>query len=72
MQGQGGATCNTCGKSGHFSKVCLSNKRSQGKPSQFQKEAAASDNLDNCALFIGNKNIWYPGVLIEKKAKFEV
>ena len=48
--------------------MCRS-KRSQGKSSQEQQEAAASDNIDNCALFIGNKNIWYPGVLIEKKAK---
>ena len=66
-----GATCQTCGMTGHFSKVCLSRKKkSQVNESQ---EAAASDNVDNCALFIGNKNnILYSSVLIEKKANYEI
>ena len=56
---------------GHCSKVCLSRKKkSQVNESQ---EAAASDNVDNCALFIGNKNnILYSSVLIEKKANYEI
>ena len=36
-----------------------------------KKDGDGDDNIDNFALFVGNKNIWYPGVLIEKKAKFE-
>ena len=62
-----GVTCDHCGKTGHLSKVCFSKKsQGQGKTPQ---DAAVSDNVDNCSLFIRNKDMLYSGVLIEKEAK---
>ena len=62
-----GVTCDHCGKTGHLSKVCFSKKsQGQGKTPQ---DAAVSDNVDNCSLFIRNKDMLYSGVLIGKEAK---
>ena len=64
-----GTTCRSCGKIGHFAKVCRS--RSYNKPqvksqSAVTSEAANYDSMDNCALFINNKDFVYPRVFIEK------
>ena len=70
-----GQTCSACGKVGHFSKVCRSSNTSSKKSSGQSKaqdnssnNAAITDSTDNCALFIDNKNIIYPSVLIGKEA----
>ena len=65
-----GQTCSSCGKMGHFSKVCRSSTRSP-QPAKTQSATTTSDNLnDNCALFIRtpNKDFLYSGVFIEKEA----
>ena len=60
--------CGYCGKTGHLSKVCFSKKAKA--PEDGSKDAAVSDNVDNCSLFIRNKNdMLYSGVLIGKEAK---
>ena len=65
-----GATCDYCGKTGHLSKVCYSKKsQAQGKTPQ---DAEVSDNVDNCSLFIRNKDMLYSGVFIEKEAKNKI
>ena len=65
-----GVSCDYCGKIGHLSKVCFSKK---GKTLQDgPKDAAVSDNVDNCSLFIRNKDMLYSGVIIEKEAKDEI
>ena len=65
-----GVTCDYCGKMGHLSKVCFSKKsQSQSKPPQ---DAAVSDNVDDCSLFIGNKDTLYSGVFIRKEAKNKI
>ena len=63
-----GVTCDYCGKIGHLSKVCFSKKAKA--PEDGSKDAAVSDNVDNCSLFIRNKNdMLYSGVFIGKEAK---
>ena len=68
-----GVTCDFCGKTGHLSKVCFSKSleksQSQSKPPQ---DAAVSDNVDNCSLFIRNKDMLYSGVFVGKEAKDKI
>ena len=55
-------TCEACGKSGHFKKVCRSKDKTPGASSQ----SVTPDNVDNCALFISNKSILYPDVSLKE------
>ena len=66
-----GVTCTACGKVGHFGKVCRSSSKKSSAPAKSQGDstsAVVNDSTDNCALFIDNKNIVYPSVLIRKEA----
>ena len=56
-------TCEACGKQGHFKKVCRSKNRTPGGASS---QSVTPDNVDNCALFISNKNILYPDVSLKE------
>ena len=69
-----GQTCSSCGKLGHFSKVCRSSNK-PSMPAKTQSAAATTESTsdsfsDNCALFIRkqNKDFMYSGVFIEKEA----
>merc|ERR1711911_29205 len=66
-----GHTRSSCGKSGHFSKVCRSSNKSVKTQSSATAESASDNSNDNCALFIRkpNKDFLYSGVFIEKEAK---
>lgn len=55
-------TCEACGKSGHFKKMCRSKDKTTGASSK----SVTPDIVDNCALFISNKSILYPGVSLKE------
>lgn len=67
-----GVKCDFCGKLGHLSKLCFTKKAQSKSQNKTPLDASVSDSVDNCSLFIRNKEMLYPSVLLGKKVRVRI